>query len=311
MKSNGYLKFRQVLIKKKLAYIIMIGWFIISLNQAFLQELNNSLEEERSLGLRLKYRSLQMGEVILIQFSNSPEVKEIEGELFGHKLSFWRQGRFFHSLAGIDLFTKAGDYFLNLKVHFKNGLKLNKKYKITIRNKSFGVQHLNVDPRFIYLSADDLARVQREREDLRKIWGKSSSEKLWHAPFIEPLRAKISSPFGLRRMFNDQPRGRHYGVDLDADIGNPVKATNSGRVVLARELFFAGNCIIIDHGKEIFSLYCHLSEILVQKGEIVERGQTIGQVGATGRVTGPHLHWGIKIGGVNISPYSLLCLSLE
>ena len=305
------LKFKQLLIEKKLLCLIIIGWFFISLNQAFLQEIDIALEEDRSLGLKLKYRSLQMGEVILIQFPNHPELKEIEGELFGRKLSFWRQGGFFHSLAGIDLFTKSGDYFLNLKVHFKNGQKFSKKYKVTIRDKSFGMQHLNVDPRFIYLSADDLAKVQRERHHLRNIWSKSSSEKLWNEPFIEPLRAEISSPFGLRRLFNSQPRGRHYGVDLDADIGSSVKATNSGRIVLARELFFAGNCIIIDHGKEIFSLYCHLSEILVQEGEIVERGQTIGQVGATGRVTGPHLHWGIKIAGVNISPYSLLCLSLE
>jgi murein DD-endopeptidase MepM/ murein hydrolase activator NlpD len=115
----------------------------------------------------------------------------------------------------------------------------------------------------------------------------------------------------LRRIFNNQPRGRHSGVDLKAGMGEPIKSSNRGKIVLARNLFFAGNCVIIDHGLDIFSIYCHLSKISVQEGETVEKEQIIGLAGATGRVTGPHLHWSIKVGGVNIAPFSLLYLNLE
>jgi murein DD-endopeptidase MepM/ murein hydrolase activator NlpD len=226
-------------------------------------------------------------------------------------LSFWKQGDIFCSLTGIALTIRPGDYFLELNIKYEDGLIFGKKYKLTVKDKQFRIQHLTVDPRYIHLTREDLARVQRESVLLREVYMKSSKEKLWNGSFIEPINSEINSPFGLRRTFNNQPRGRHSGVDLQAGMGAPIKSSNRGKVVLARNLFFAGNCVIIDHGLDIFSIYCHLSKISVQEGEIVEKGHIIGLAGATGRVTGPHLHWSIKVGGINIAPFSLLYLNLE
>lgn len=297
--------------KKNFIYLGVFVFILLSLNQLAFQELENPLKEERSLGLKLYYRSLQTGDVILIQFPNSPDIKKVKGALFGCKLSFWKQGDIFCSLMGIALTIRPGDYFLELNIEYENGLIFEKKYKLTVKDKQFGIQHLTVDPRYIHLTREDLIRVQQERTLLTKVYNNSNGKKLWNGSFIEPLNSEISSPFGLKRFFNNQPRGRHSGVDLRAAMGTPIKGSNSGLVVLARELFFAGNCVIIDHGLDIFSIYCHLSEISVQEGEIVEKGQIIGFVGDTGRVTGPHLHWSIKVGGVNIAPFSLLYLKME
>lgn len=297
--------------RKKLPFLLFLGCVIFNLGLISLQDINKPLEEERSLGLKLSYRALQPGEVILIKFPHSEDINEIRGEIFGRDLNFWKQGKFLYSLVGVTLSTLPVDYFLNVKIDYKSGLKFSKKYKITVLDKQFGIQELTVDPRYIHLTSKDWARVQQERNLLKKVYKNSDKDKLWKGSFIQPIKTEISSPFGLRRIFNNQPRSRHSGVDLRAETGAPIKASNAGRVVLARDLFFAGNCIIIDHGKEIFSIYCHLSRLLAQESELIEKGQIIGLAGATGRVTGPHLHWSIKVGGVNISPYSLLYLELE
>jgi hypothetical protein len=305
------MKFKSIIRKNRLHIFVLFGYILLSFILIYPQNINPLVEEEQSLGLKLYYRSLQPGDVILIQFPNSPGIKEVKGTLFGCKLSFWKQGDIFYSLMGIALTTRPGEYFLKLNIEYENGLIFEKKYKLTVIDKQFGIQHLTVDPRYIHLSREDLIRVQQERILLKKVYNNSNGKKLWNGSFIEPLNSEISSPFGLRRFFNKQPRGRHSGVDLRAAMGTPIKGSNSGLVVLARDLFFAGNCVIIDHGLDIFSIYCHLSKISVQEGEIVEKGQIIGFAGATGRVTGPHLHWSIKIGGVNIAPFSLLYLKME
>jgi murein DD-endopeptidase MepM/ murein hydrolase activator NlpD len=112
--------------------------------------------------------------------------------------------------------------------------------------------------------------------------------------------------FGHRRIFNDQPRAPHSGTDLAASTGTAVGSSNAGRVVLAKNLFFSGNAVFVDHGLGLFSVYLHLSRIDVEVGEMVAPGQIIGLVGATGRVTGPHLHWGVRVLGARIDPFSLL-----
>jgi murein DD-endopeptidase MepM/ murein hydrolase activator NlpD len=121
-----------------------------------------------------------------------------------------------------------------------------------------------------------------------------------------PAEGPAGSPFGLRRFFNGEPRSPHAGIDIKAPKGAPVVASNRGRVALTDELFFTGKTVVLDHGLGLFTLYVHLSEIEAKAGTMVDRGARIGKVGATGRVTGPHLHWGMRLGGQRVDPLALL-----
>jgi len=131
-------------------------------------------------------------------------------------------------------------------------------------------------------------------------------ERLWRGRFDAPVPGVASSSYGRLTVLNGEPSGRHQGTDFRAAVGTPVHAPNAGRVVLAKDLYFAGNTVILDHGLGVFSLVAHLSRIDVAVGDRVSRGHVLGQSGATGRVTGPHLHWAVRFGETSVDPLSLV-----
>jgi murein DD-endopeptidase MepM/ murein hydrolase activator NlpD len=137
------------------------------------------------------------------------------------------------------------------------------------------------------------------------LWRLVSPENLWLGPFLSPVNSELTSGFGRRRIVNNQPRSPHSGVDLKAETGTPIQAANAGRVVLAEDLFFSGNTVVLDHGLGLYTYYAHCSKILVKTGEIVRKGQRIAEVGATGRVTGPHLHWACRLNQARVNPLDL------
>ncbi len=144
---------------------------------------------------------------------------------------------------------------------------------------------------------------------MKQLWETPPSAPLWNGPFLRPISGKVMTPFGPRSIINNQPRAPHSGVDLKAKKGTPVRATNDGRVALASDYFFSGRSVVIDHGGGIQSMYFHLERILVQQDEMVTKGHIIGLVGSSGRATGPHLHWGIRINGARVDPLRLLSVS--
>jgi murein DD-endopeptidase MepM/ murein hydrolase activator NlpD len=181
---------------------------------------------------------------------------------------------------------------------------------IAVAEQAFPTTRLTVEPKYVELSPENQARAASERVDIDAIYSRLTPEPYWSAPFIVPIAGIDGGRnFGHRRYFNDQPRAPLSGADLSATTGTPVGAANRGRVVLARDLFYSGNAVFVDHGLGVVSVYLHLSEISVELGEMVERGQTVGLVGATGRVTGPHLHWGVRILDARVDPFTLLELS--
>jgi len=165
---------------------------------------------------------------------------------------------------------------------------------------------LSVDPGHVTLSKKDLQRVVREKKEIQRIYANSSDTRLWYGSFDKPLAGDTTSAFGTRRLFNGQQRSYHRGTDFRAAVGNPVKASNSGIVRLAKNLFYSGNIIIVDHGMGVFTNYAHLSKIQVKEGQHISRGYPIGLAGSTGRVNGPHLHWGVKVNGVYVDPLQFL-----
>jgi len=203
---------------------------------------------------------------------------------------------------------KTGPTSLTITVRYPDSTTRTLKAPFNVTAKEFSVQRLTIDESKNTLSQKNLARHNSERALIVEMFAKSQPRKLWNHAFVEPLHGRLSTPFGVKRFINDQPRNPHSGVDIAAPLGTPVKATSSGIVSLTGEHFFAGNSVYIDHGRDVFSMYFHLDSIAVQDGRMVEKGDIIGHVGATGRATGPHLHWGIRIQNTPVDPFSLLTL---
>jgi murein DD-endopeptidase MepM/ murein hydrolase activator NlpD len=143
---------------------------------------------------------------------------------------------------------------------------------------------------------------------LAETWRSSVASRLWTTPFVRPVPQAANSAFGTRSIFNGKPRNAHGGADFLSPAGTPIHAPNTGRIIVARSLYYSGNTVIIDHGLGLFSMLAHLSRIDVQEGDVVTPNQTIGMVGATGRVTGPHLHWAVRAGEARVDPLSLLAV---
>ncbi len=177
---------------------------------------------------------------------------------------------------------------------------------ILVKRKKYPEEHLKVSKKMVNFKPDTLKRVLADQKAVKKACSGETPERYWSAPFIWPVNSRILSPFGLRRFFNEQPRSPHSGTDMRAREGTPIKASNRGRIVLARNCYLSGNTLVIDHGAGLFTLYAHLSKMLVHEGEMVKRGAVIGLAGATGRATGPHLHWGASLGGSRVDPESLM-----
>lgn len=177
--------------------------------------------------------------------------------------------------------------------------------KIPVCKKEYPVERLNLPKELVSLSKEELERVRREKEILDKIWT-GCSERMWNLPFVYPLSGfAINDNFGRKRIINGEPRSPHTGVDIPAPEGTPVLSIAQGRVVLSKEMFFSGKSLIVDHGGCLFSMYFHMSDYAVVKGDTVKKGQIIGYVGHTGRATGPHLHFGIRYAGLRINPLSI------
>jgi len=165
---------------------------------------------------------------------------------------------------------------------------------------------LKVDPARVNPSKKNIKRTRKEARRVVQTYADGSSARLWNGAFQLPMASEITSPFGNRRLFNKQLKSYHNGVDFRAPVGTPVFAANSGIVKIAENLFYSGNVVIVDHGNLIFTIYAHLSKIEVTAGQQIGKGQQLGLTGATGRVSGPHLHWGVKVNGTAVNPIQFI-----
>jgi murein DD-endopeptidase MepM/ murein hydrolase activator NlpD len=180
------------------------------------------------------------------------------------------------------------------------------EFDFTVEDKQYKEEKLRVDPKKIKLSPIDEKRAVEEQEVLNKIYAASANELYIKKAFRRPMDSVVTSIYGTRRLYNKQKKGQHLGTDFRAAIGDKVPTTNRGRVVFAGDLFYTGGTVIIDHGLDIFSIYGHLSKTTVSAGDMVERGHLIGLSGNTGRSSGPHLHWGVKIQGQYVDGMALI-----
>ena len=181
-----------------------------------------------------------------------------------------------------------------------------KQIDITVRSKDFGVRRLTLPKEMVDLDAVTLERVKREAATMKEVLEAPPTVPQWKGPFVKPLSGEVVGTFGQASIINGMPRSPHSGVDLKAEKGTPVVSINSGRVALTGEHFFNGLFVVVDHGGAVQSMYFHLDKILVQQGDKVAKGMVVGLVGATGRATGPHLHFGVRINGARIDPMQFM-----
>lgn len=217
-----------------------------------------------------------------------------------------------HALLGIDLEKPAGTYDFAVIAKTEDAGTITCKAAITVRAGKFPTERLKVAPNFVEPNPEQLAKAQEDGKKLRELYATITPEKLWQGKFRIPIDgATTGKNFGRRRVLNGKPSSPHTGVDIPALTGTPVHASQRGRVVLAEELYFSGNTVLIDHGFGVYTLYGHFSEIDVKPGDLVEAGAVIGKVGATGRVTGPHLHWGLTVDRARVNALSLISASIR
>jgi murein DD-endopeptidase MepM/ murein hydrolase activator NlpD len=248
--------------------------------------------------LRVEPQAVPPGGIAVVRLAE-PVASATAG---GKQLRFFWSGKESIALVGVDLQHPPGR--LGLEVHSLSGKRFDGE--IRVNPKRFPVERLTVPERFTKLDRKTLARVRKEAARLEQLWSLASPEPLWDGAFVAPASGNPGSPFGLRRFFNGQPRSPHAGIDIRAPEGAPVVAANRGRVALAEELFFAGKTVVLDHGLGLYTVYVHLSQIAVRPGELVAKGSPIGRVGATGRATGPHLHFAVRVGEARVDPEFLL-----
>jgi len=247
------------------------------------------------------------GQAVLIMLDHEAGLESAMVEWEGRVVPMSRAGERWIALVGIDVDSTPGDRVAGLRLEFHDGRSRAENERIVVMPQTFPTTRLEVEPRYVELSPQDQARAARENEEMAAIYAEITPGRLWTDAFQSPLPGVAGGRnFGHRRVFNGRPRAPHSGADLRAATGTAVLAANRGRVVLAKELFFSGNAVFLDHGLGVYSVYLHLSEILVEPGQLVERGQQIGLSGATGRVTGPHLHWGARVLDARVDPFSLL-----
>jgi murein DD-endopeptidase MepM/ murein hydrolase activator NlpD len=237
----------------------------------------------------------------------------LDGDWLGRKLEFFRgrDGQAWYALAGVDVKATAGASNLRITTHTADGATIDLSRAVEILPAHYRTSTLTVAPKFVEPGPEELERVKAEAELKAKVFAASASKPLWSGSFRAPVHAAPTDSFGTRRVFNGELDSIHEGMDFRAATGTPVRASNSGVVVLARPLYYEGNCVVIDHGLGLFTISMHMSRIDVHEGARVSLGQRIGLSGATGRVTGPHLHWAVRWQAAYLDPAKLLLLDLS
>ncbi|MGH7412399.1 MAG: M23 family metallopeptidase [Candidatus Methylomirabilis sp.] len=257
-------------------------------------------------------RTVPQGGVFAVTLRPAAWIEGMRGSLDSQPLVFSPlNGGRVQALIGIDL-EANGRQVLRLQANDRQGRVHLREWPIRVRPRRFAVQRLTLPQPMVELGPETAARVSEEAQRLNDLWETVSPRRVWQGAFLTPAPAAAGPEgFGLRRIINDQPRSPHSGADYKAPQGSVVRASNAARVVLAEEQFFGGNALVLDHGLGLYTMYFHLQEFLVKAGETVHKGQEIGRVGATGRATGPHLHFGVRLNGARIDPAALLRLPLR
>jgi murein DD-endopeptidase MepM/ murein hydrolase activator NlpD len=264
------------------------------------------------VSLRLNATSAAQGGLLEAEVRSPKPLAGLKGDWSKQDLHFWQDAsnkNIERAFIGVDLDREPGRYELSLTAELASGGQANCRAAVTVRAGKFAVEKLSVAKEFVEPDTREIERSNKERQRLREIFATVTADRLWQGKFRLPLDgARNAKNFGRRRVLNGQPGSPHSGVDFPTLAGTPIHAAQRGRVVLAEELFFSGNTVVIDHGLGVYTFYGHMQSMAASVGDAVEKGTVLGKVGATGRVTGPHLHWGLTVNQARVNPLQILAL---
>lgn len=275
------------------------------------------LAEPAALDVQWEGEGFPTGRVTLVRIRvtpASPPVVSLSGALGTRPLVVLPASadrRQWLALATVGIEQRIRPTQLHLEATLQEGQSVEWNKPVPVVAAPYDERHLKVSKKFVKPSAAQRKRAAREARAMTKALDTLTPARIWRGSFARPTAGVETSPFGTKRTYNDRKKSRHMGLDLDGAVGVPVVATNRGRVVLAVERFYSGGTVVLDHGQGVFTLYFHMSRLDVRLGELVEKGQGLGAVGATGQVTGPHLHFAVKFGDSYIDPARLLTLDLS
>lgn len=269
-------------------------------------------DAQPQLTIDVASRSLQLGELVVLTMTIDQTPERMRVSVFDRTITAFRMddGRW-RALVGVDLDQRAGRYQAIVEAFVDASISaapVRAATELVVVRRLFPTRTLRVEPDFVNPSPALLNRIAEEQKFTRSVYAQSLAERQWRGPFVRPVPQAANSRFGTRSVFNGERRSPHAGTDFLSPAGQPIKAPNAGRIVAARDLFYTGNTVIIDHGLGLFSMMAHMSRLDVREGDQVASGQVLGLVGATGRVTGPHLHWALSVSGARVDPLSLLAL---
>jgi murein DD-endopeptidase MepM/ murein hydrolase activator NlpD len=258
---------------------------------------------EPSLSVALSLESVHPGDVVRVDIGGAADTHAVRASLLNRELSFDfdQERRVWSALIGVDLDTRPGTY----PIRVTNGAGRSVTQPLHVMAKQFQVRRLRVAPDFVDPPPETLDQIARDNKKVAEAYARRSP-KHWRGAFLLPVDGQPTSNFGTRSYYNGQRRAPHTGIDFVGEPGTPVRASNHGVVALAEPLYFTGNTVIVNYGAGLLSLFAHLSEFRVAEGDTVTPETIIGLVGATGRVTGPHLHWSVRLDGARVDPLSLV-----
>jgi murein DD-endopeptidase MepM/ murein hydrolase activator NlpD len=258
--------------------------------------------------------ALLTGRLAKIEVKCTRPIAGLTGTLDNRKVILFpssTDGSLWTGLAPVSIEARKKPVKLAFSAVMQDGKKLEWKKPVAIAEAPYDERKLTVSKQFVKPSAKQRARAAKESKQMEKVLSSPSAQRLWRGSFAKPTPGVETSPFGTKRTYNDKKKSRHLGLDLNGATGDPIVASNRGRVALASDRFYSGGTVVLDHGEGLFSMYFHMSRIDVKIGDVVEKGQGLGAVGASGQVTGPHLHFSVKAAGLYVDPHYLLELDLS
>lgn len=264
------------------------------------------------LVVTLEPERLFNGSPCLLRVTAETKLNRVTGTWMWRRLFFTydAKARVWYGVAGVGPETAPSRYPLVIEATLASGEIVTSTYQVAVEQIRYPLSRLRVDPDFLNPGPALRERIKRERALKSQLFQVLTPTSFLEKAFVAPVTNIVTEAFGTRRFFNGQRRGSHQGLDYRAAPGTPVSAMNSGKVLLARNLFFEGNCVVLDHGHGLLTMYLHLSDFKVKEGDAVKRGQILGLSGESGRTTGPHLHIGVRWQGIYVDPLLLYALAL-
>ena len=263
-----------------------------------------------ALTIDMSENEIANGQTVLIEFEKEKNIKynavlldKKKYKIFDNPCNDTKM----YALVAVDYDAKPKD--TKLQLHYEDKKEqMQQTVMLQIKDGKYEKETLKVDEAKVHLSEKNIKSAEAETQEAMDIYNTVTDASYITTPFIAPMSSKVTSSFGKARIFNDALKSYHSGTDFRAKVGTPIGASNDGVVVLAKDRFYAGGSVIIDHGQGIYTCYFHMSKFNVQKNEKIKKGQIIGLSGESGRVTGPHLHFATRVGGVQVDPMQLMTL---